>query len=117
MEGTGDSDIFILNLEVTALKILIKRDYRIICLSPKVVCRKKKRKNIGLLDIYGWYLAKWMLTLTWLRIFIISYKIRNVVEIPSTKWILKYNILKLNALIRKLSVVVACFNHLNFIPW
>lgn len=67
MEGTADSDIFILNLEVTALKILIKRDYRIICLFPKVVGREKKRKSIGLLDIYGWYLDKWMLILTWLN--------------------------------------------------
>lgn len=58
MEGTADADILILNLEVTAVKILIKRDYRIICLFPKVVGRKKKKKRIGLLDIYGWYLDK-----------------------------------------------------------
>lgn len=56
MKDTADSDIFIMNLEVTALKILIKRDYFIICLFLKAVCIKKKsqkEKGIGLLDIYG----------------------------------------------------------------
>lgn len=56
MKDTADSDIFIMNLEVTSLKILIKRDYFIICLFLKAVCKKKKNqkeKGIGLLDIYG----------------------------------------------------------------
>lgn len=45
MKDTADSDIFIMNLEVTALKILIKRDYFIICLFLKAVCIKKKARK------------------------------------------------------------------------
>lgn len=45
MAGTADSDIFTLNLEVTALKILTKRDYIIICLFPKAVFRGEKKKE------------------------------------------------------------------------
>ena len=45
MKDTADSDIFIMNLEVTALKILIKRDYFIICLFLKAVCKKKKKER------------------------------------------------------------------------
>lgn len=92
---------------------------------PESSMHKKQEKGIGLLDIYGEKPYTWMLTLTWLRIFTISYKIRKVVEIPSTTWILKCNGFKLNSLFKKLFeylplkeiYAVACFNHCNFIPW
>lgn len=52
MESIADSDIFIRNLEVTSLKILIKRDYHLSF--PESNMQKRKRKGTELLDIYGW---------------------------------------------------------------
>lgn len=53
MESTADSDIFRLNLEVTSLKILIKRDYHLSLPESNMQNKKKERKRYWVIG-YLW---------------------------------------------------------------